>query len=80
VDGNRCVFNTVVDFVFVSGDAQTWNGTSRIVVRDGDLPDDDFSSDHRPAWRGLKSTPNSASLQPLAKLKSDLRLFEMQIT
>lgn len=33
-----------------------------------------------PSWRGLKSTPNSASLQPLAKLKSDLRLFEMQIT
>lgn len=57
VDGNRCVFNTVVDFVFVSGDAQTWNGTSRIVVRDGDLPDDDFSSDHRPVLARFEIHP-----------------------
>lgn len=48
VDGNRCVFNSVVDFIFVSGQAQTWNGTSVIVVRDGDLPDDEQTSDHRP--------------------------------
>ena len=52
VDGNRCVFNSVVDFVFVSGQAQTWNGISEIVVREGDLPDDEQTSDHRPvlAW------------------------------
>ncbi len=48
VDGNRCAFNSVVDFVFVSGEAQTWNGTSEIVVRDGDVPDDEQTSDHRP--------------------------------
>jgi endonuclease/exonuclease/phosphatase family metal-dependent hydrolase len=37
-----------LDFVFVAGKARQWNSTSQVIVRDGDFPDDDTTSDHRP--------------------------------
>lgn len=40
--------NSVLDFVFASGDAKVWNATSEIIVRAGDFPDDNTTSDHRP--------------------------------
>lgn len=46
--GNGCRYNSVVDFIFVSGDAQNWNGISEIIVTEGDFPDDETTSDHRP--------------------------------
>jgi len=49
-DRGRCVFNSVLDFIFVAGDAKNWNGTSEIIVRDGDFPDTEISSDHRPIF------------------------------
>ncbi len=41
-------YNSVLDFVFVAGAAQGWNGISEIVVVEGDCPDDGTTSDHRP--------------------------------
>jgi endonuclease/exonuclease/phosphatase family metal-dependent hydrolase len=48
VDGNDCRFNSVVDFIFVAGPAQEWDVISEVVVVEGDFPDDDLTSDHRP--------------------------------
>lgn len=48
VDGNGCRFNSVVDFIFAAGPAQDWDGIAEVIVREGDFPDDDTTSDHRP--------------------------------
>ena len=40
--------NSVLDFVFVSGEAKTWNGTAEILPADPSYcPDDNSTSDHR---------------------------------
>jgi hypothetical protein len=39
---------SILDFAFVAGDAKAWNPKSRVIVRDGDFPDDERTSDHRP--------------------------------
>lgn len=46
--GDPCAFNSVLDFVFTAGAARDWQATSEIIVRDGDFPDDETTSDHRP--------------------------------
>jgi hypothetical protein len=38
----------VLDFVFVTGPAKGWLASSEIVVVNGDFPDDETTSDHRP--------------------------------
>ncbi len=40
--------DSILDFVFVANSAKGWNGNSRVIVRDGDFPDSDKTSDHRP--------------------------------
>ncbi|MGI9516828.1 MAG: hypothetical protein ACR2NP_07285 [Pirellulaceae bacterium] len=39
---------SMLDFTFVAGPAREWSVISRVVVREGDFPDDDQTSDHRP--------------------------------
>ena len=39
---------SMLDFTFVAGAAKDWDVSSRVIVRDGDFPDDDRTSDHRP--------------------------------
>jgi endonuclease/exonuclease/phosphatase family metal-dependent hydrolase len=39
---------SILDFVFVANGAKGWKGTSDVVVREGDFPDTDQTSDHRP--------------------------------
>lgn len=39
---------SILDFVFVANAAKDWRAESDVVVRDGDFPDDDKTSDHRP--------------------------------
>lgn len=42
-------FNSVLDFIFVAGGAQQWNGRSEILFASADYcPDDERKSDHRP--------------------------------
>ncbi len=51
-------YNSVLDFVFASPAAQAWEATSRIIVQDGDFPDNQATSDHRPvAASFVISTP-----------------------
>lgn len=40
--------DSILDFVFVANEARNWNGKSYVVVRPGDFPDDETTSDHRP--------------------------------
>ena len=39
---------SILDFAFVAGEAKTWSPISKVIVRGGDFPDDDQTSDHRP--------------------------------
>lgn len=43
-------FNTILDFVFVAGEAQKWPASSKIYDRPNYCPDTPFSSDHRPLF------------------------------
>ena len=38
----------MLDFVFMAGAARDWDATCSVVVRPGDFPDDQTTSDHRP--------------------------------
>jgi endonuclease/exonuclease/phosphatase family metal-dependent hydrolase len=40
--------DSILDFIFVANRAKQWGGKSNVIVRDGDFPDDDKTSDHRP--------------------------------
>ena len=40
--------DSALDFAFVSGDVKKWNPKCRVIVRKGDFPDNDATSDHRP--------------------------------
>ena len=40
--------HSCLDFMFVAGAAKAWHLQSRVLVWDGDFPDDEKTSDHRP--------------------------------
>ncbi len=40
--------DSLLDFVFVANQAKEWQGEVDVIVRDGDFPDSDQTSDHRP--------------------------------
>ena len=40
--------DSMLDFAFVAGSAKTWSPVCNVIVRGGDFPDDDSTSDHRP--------------------------------
>jgi len=46
--GWPCGYNSVLDFVFVTGPARNWNISSEIIVVANDFPDDLTTPDHRP--------------------------------
>lgn len=47
-DGIDNYAGSMLDFTFVAGPAMQWKVTAEVVVRAGDFPDDDTTSDHRP--------------------------------
>jgi hypothetical protein len=47
--------DSMLDFSFVAGAAKNWKAECRAIVRDGDFPDDDKTSDHRPVELNLKN-------------------------
>lgn len=47
-DGKDNYPDSMLDFAFVAGPAKDWNPACKVVVREGDFPDDDSTSDHRP--------------------------------
>lgn len=52
--------DSILDFVFVANDAKKWNGVSHVVVRPGDFPDSDKTSDHRPLITVFQSVTEPA--------------------
>jgi hypothetical protein len=55
-NGNDRYPDSMLDFNFVAGAAKHWNATCRVIVREGDFPDDEKTSDHRPvALRLMRS-------------------------
>jgi hypothetical protein len=48
---------SILDFVFVANGAKQWLGESDVIVRPGDFPDDDKTSDHRPIIATFRPTP-----------------------
>lgn len=48
--------DSILDFVFVANEAKKWNGVSKVIVRPGDFPDSDKSSDHRPLLTAFVTT------------------------
>ncbi|MCE3018896.1 MAG: hypothetical protein ACK56W_00920 [Pirellula sp.] len=40
--------DSILDFIFVANQAKEWNGRCSVIVRDGDFPDSNETSDHRP--------------------------------
>jgi endonuclease/exonuclease/phosphatase family metal-dependent hydrolase len=59
VPSNASAHKSVLDFVFVSGQAAGWQYSSTILVQPNDFPDDSQKSDHRPvdAIFSLDTTP-----------------------
>lgn len=51
--------DSMLDFVFVANSAKRWNGVCDVIVRDGDFPDSDLTSDHRPILATLSPVPTS---------------------
>lgn len=47
-DGEDDYPGSILDFAFVTGQAKSWRPVSRVIVREGDFPDDLITSDHRP--------------------------------
>lgn len=47
-DGEDDYPGSLLDFAFVSGPAKAWKATCKVIVRPGDFPDDETTSDHRP--------------------------------
>ena len=47
-DGKDDSPGSLVDFAFVAGAAKDWLTTCRVLTWDGDFPDDETTSDHRP--------------------------------
>jgi len=62
-------YDSVLDFVFLSGGA--WNGISKIIVRPGDFPDDEYTSDHRAVLATVfpGGTQDIASLEGFAPMR-----------
>lgn len=40
--------HSMLDFAFVAGPAKDWKPVCKVIVREGDFPDDETTSDHRP--------------------------------
>ncbi len=47
-DGKDDYPDSLLDFAFAAGSARDWQVTCQVIVRDGDFPDSDMTSDHRP--------------------------------
>jgi len=56
--------DSILDFVFVAHEARSWNGESRVIVRPGDFPDDETTSDHRPILATFELPPPRPAQKP----------------
>ncbi len=56
-DGRDNYPDSMLDFAFVAGTAKDWKPQCRVIVREGDFPDNETTSDHRPI--ALDLTPSA---------------------
>jgi len=61
-DGKDDYPGSMLDFAFVSGPAKVWEKRCRVIVRDGDFPDNESTSDHRPFELMVTDAAEDASL------------------
>lgn len=54
-DGNDDYPGSMLDFMFVAGSAKQQQWKCEVIVRDGDFPDDERTSDHRPVVLTLQA-------------------------
>ena len=59
-DGKDRYPDSMLDFAFVSGPAKQWDPKCRVIVREGDFPDDYSTSDHRPVELRLELGAHSS--------------------
>lgn len=52
--------DSILDFVFIANAAKNWQAESDVIVRPGDFPDNDKTSDHRPIFATFKPFINSS--------------------
>ncbi|MCC6167725.1 MAG: lamin tail domain-containing protein [Caldilineaceae bacterium] len=75
--GWPCRYRSVLDFVFVAGDAQNWPAQTEIVAVENDFPDDNTTPDHRPVrvtfWTVPGSGPTPTPVMPTANGSANLR-------
>ncbi len=57
-------YNSILDFVFLAN--VDWAAISKIIAKDEDFPDDEYTSDHRPVL-GIMSTEAGVDLAGLAE-------------
>lgn len=54
--------NSILDFVFTSGEVSGWTLSSTVHVREEDFPDDKYTSDHRPVLATIQTMPGASAL------------------
>lgn len=69
--------NSVLDFIFVSGAAKQWSGSSEIMVKAGDFPDTRDTPDHRPVMgkfnlEGAREITLEDVLEKIEKMETEL--------
>ena len=62
-----CRFDSILDFVLLGGRASCWSGLSRILVRPGDFPHDETTSDHRPVVADLTARSCDEGASPIIR-------------
>lgn len=77
-DNTQCFFNSVLDFVFVAGDAKQWEAISEIVVDEGDFPDDETTSDHRPVLAIFEITEANEAADGMTRDEILARIAELE--
>ena len=53
-NGKETYPDSILDFIFAANAARNWDISSRIIVKQGDFPDTDDTSDHRPVCGEIK--------------------------
>jgi hypothetical protein len=61
--------DSCLDFVFVGGKAKSWIAWADVIVRDGDFPDDETTSDHRPVELTVDPLPAPDQLDELKRTR-----------
>jgi hypothetical protein len=76
----QCSFNSVLDFVFVAGDARRWRASSEILgAHESYCPSDQMQSDHRPVF-GLFELSGDGQPSPRQLLLVRIQRMEEELS